>query len=329
MPKITVIIPVYKAEKYIEKCAVSLFKQTLTDIEYIFIDDCSPDNSIKILNAIIEKFRLRFAKENKVVKIMRMPSNSGLSAVRRHGIIHAKGEYIIHCDSDDWVDLNLYESLYNKALETGAEIVMNPVTEEWKDYSEAHELGELGNNCQAVLRNWYQNSVQMYTVNKLVKRSVYDDNDLLPYDGINMWEDNGLMLRVFYYAKGLAQIDNATYHYFRGNENAITYGYNRNAVNQMIQCADYLYSFFQDKPDFSEYKRTALAIKFFAKVNLVTNSFRDLKEFYQLYPECNIIIPHIGRNAFSYKGYIRFKFVKYHLAWLFVLLFKMKSWTSK
>ena len=111
MPKVSVIIPIYGVEKYIERCARSLFEQTLDDIEYIFIDDCTPDNSMIVLQSIIEKYRFRLDKEKKVVRIEKMPSNSGLTAVRSHGMQLALGEYVIHCDSDDWVDRELYETM--------------------------------------------------------------------------------------------------------------------------------------------------------------------------------------------------------------------------
>lgn len=329
MPKISVIVPVYKVEKYIERCVVSLFEQTLNNIEYIFIDDCTPDNSFEIIKSLMEKYHDRLIEEHKEVRIMQMPKNSGLAAVRRFGIINATGDYVIHCDSDDWVDKELYGLLYNKALDTGADVVACPVVEEWGNYTIARALNDLGDNCQDIIKNWYSNCLQMYTVNKLVKLSVYKDNNILPYDGINMWEDNGLMLRVFYYAKGLAQVDGAYYHYFRGNENAITYNYDRKQVDQMIKCAGYLYDFYNSKPDFKDYEKTALALKFLARINLVTSSFKELREYYHLYPESNAIIPFIGKNAFSSKGLVRYKFVKAHLAWMFVLLYKMFLWIKR
>lgn len=329
MPKISVIVPVYGTEMYIEKCVSSLFEQTINDIEYIFIDDCTPDKSIEIIRSLIEKYRVRLEAEGKVVKLMKMPTNSRLAAVRKHGIIHATGDYIIHCDSDDWVDSNLYESLYNKAIDTGAEVVICPVVEEWEECCVLHEYDNLSNSCQNVLKNWYRDCVQMYTVNKLVKSNVYKDNDILPYDGIEMWEDNGLMLRVFYYAKGLAYINDATYHYCRDNTQAITYGYGRKHVDQMIKCAGLLYNFYRSKPDFEEYEKTSLAIKFLARINLVTTSFKALRDYHNVYPESDSIIPLIGENSFSSKGLVRFKFVKYRLAWLFVLLYKILSWIKK
>ena len=84
MPKVSVIVPIYKTEKYIERCAISLFEQTLSNIELIFIDDCSPDKSVALLKSQIEKYRLRFAEKKYEVRIVRRPTNSGLAAVRRH-----------------------------------------------------------------------------------------------------------------------------------------------------------------------------------------------------------------------------------------------------
>ena len=119
MTKVSVIIPVYGVEKYIARCAHSLFSQTMREgIEFIFIDDCTPDRSIDILCEVLEQYPHRKAQ----TRIVKMPTNSGLPAVRRHGIQLAKGDYIIHCDSDDWVDIRMYETMYRKAMEENADI---------------------------------------------------------------------------------------------------------------------------------------------------------------------------------------------------------------
>ncbi len=105
MPKVSVIIPVYGVEKYIERCARSLFEQTLDDIEYLFIDDCTPDKSIEMLKQVLEDYPHRKPQ----VVIHRMEQNSGQAAVRKWGMQNAIGDYVIHCDSDDWVELTMYE----------------------------------------------------------------------------------------------------------------------------------------------------------------------------------------------------------------------------
>ena len=103
MPAVSVIIPVYKVEPYMARCARSLFSQTMEDLEFIFIDDCSPDRSIDVMREVLEEFPER---KDQVV-VYRMPRNSGQAAVRMQGLALARGEYVIHCDSDDVVTCNL------------------------------------------------------------------------------------------------------------------------------------------------------------------------------------------------------------------------------
>ena len=90
------------------------------NIEFIFVDDCSPDNSVHILNNVLEAYPKR--KANTI--IVRLPSNQGTANARQRGLEEAHGEYIIHCDSDDWVDKDIYKTLYDTALSTRSDVVM-------------------------------------------------------------------------------------------------------------------------------------------------------------------------------------------------------------
>ena len=114
MPAVSVIVLVYKVEKYIERCARSLFGQTLQDMEFIFVDDDSPDRSIEVMERVLEDFPLRRGQ----VKVIRNEVNLGLPESRRMGVAAATGEYIIHCDSDDWPEPEMYAKLYSKARKT-------------------------------------------------------------------------------------------------------------------------------------------------------------------------------------------------------------------
>ena len=105
--KVSVVIPVYGVEKYIERCVRTLFGQTLDDMEFIFVNDCTPDCSIDLLCSVLEEFPQR--KEQ--VRIINQPHNMGAAKAREVGIKAATGEYIIHCDSDDWVDCDMYRQM--------------------------------------------------------------------------------------------------------------------------------------------------------------------------------------------------------------------------
>lgn len=217
MPKVSVVIPVYGVEQYIERCARTLFEQTLDSIEYLFIDDCTPDKSIDVLKAVLEEYPDRKPQ----VVIHRMELNSGQAAVRKWGILNATGEYIIHCDSDDWVDVTIYEKLYNKAVSEKLDIVMC-------DYYLDNGCGERRyENCMSkdfkkeeMFQKALVQSVGASLWNKLVRR------DLIPKDSIefaptNMGEDYVMVIQYLYYAKHIAIIKEPLYHYFL-NENSIT-----------------------------------------------------------------------------------------------------------
>ena len=119
-PKISVIIPVYKVEKYLDRCVNSVLNQTLKDIEVILIDDGSPDGC----PAMCEEYK---KKDNRVRVIHK--ENGGLGYARNSGLEIATGEYIAFVDSDDFIEEDMYESLYSDAIKYNADVVLQG----WKD----------------------------------------------------------------------------------------------------------------------------------------------------------------------------------------------------
>lgn len=201
MPKVSVIIPIYGVERYISRCARSLFLQTLDDIEYIFINDCTKDNSVDILRAVLEEYPERKTQ----TRIIDMPCNCGLPTVRRHGIELATGDYIIHCDSDDWVEKDMYELLWNKAVEDDADIVNTRafVSSDVKDSMLEEVYVE---NKEALMFSY----VGVWS--KLVRRELYLDLWYYPVD--NMWEDRVFTLQLVHRAKKISFVDRYLYHYY-------------------------------------------------------------------------------------------------------------------
>lgn len=115
MIKVSIIVPVYNVEKYIHKCLDSLVNQTLKELEFIFVNDGSPDSSSKIIK--------EYAKKDKRIKLLNK-ENGGQATARNLGLEHAKGEYIAFLDSDDYVKENMYETLYNRAKKDNLDIVI-------------------------------------------------------------------------------------------------------------------------------------------------------------------------------------------------------------
>ena len=320
-PAVTVIVPVHGVARYIEKCATSLFEQTLKNIEILFINDCSPDNSTEIIKQTLEKYPNR----KNSTKIINLTSNAGLAGARKQGINNASGDYIIHCDGDDWVDPSLYEKMYSTAITENSDVVICDLVEEFQERSIRHKQIPSSYIPQVLLKNWYKNVIHMSCCNKLFKRTIYNDNSILPWTGLNMWEDNALTTRLLYYATKISYISEEAYHYNRTNLNAITSGYGIRQVEQMIEVASNLEKFFIDKPDFKDYKKTVDAFKYFARINLITDSFRNYNRYKNTFPESKYIVPELDKNAFSSKGRIRFNMVRFGLAPLFIIMFKLKK----
>lgn len=217
MYPISVIIPIYKVEQYIEKCARSLFEQTLSSIEFIFVDDCSPDHSVDILRSVLNNYPNRILH----TKIIRHNNNRGLAAARNTGRIVAQGEYVISCDSDDWVEPNMYESMYKKARQTNADIVICDWMQVYQNSSKRIYVNPPANNMDciaALLSGRMHGSV----CNKLIKRELYTKYNIVNIEGVNYCEDLFVTYKLFYYAHSIAYINQPFYNYRQINSNSYT-----------------------------------------------------------------------------------------------------------
>ena len=215
MPKISIIVPVYGVEKYIERCARSLFEQTLNDIEYLFIDDCTPDKSVEILKRVLEEYPHRKSQ----VVIHRMEQNSGQAKVREWGMRNARGEYVIHCDSDDWVDVHMYEEMYNKAIEEDADVVVCDFCSTDCE-NELYSKGLISKERENVIVDVLLWRIAGCLWNKLVRRKEYTDHDL-NYPTHNMGEDTALIVQILWNAKRISYLPKPLYYYYT-NPTSIT-----------------------------------------------------------------------------------------------------------
>lgn len=223
MYKLSVIVPIFGVEKYIERCIHSLLQQTLDEIEFIFVDDCSKDKSIHILNETIKKYPKRI----KDIKIVRTPFNNGLPQARKYGLQYATGDYIIHCDSDDWVESDMYETLYREAIQHNWDIVSC-------DYYESTENSDIifsakgnTNTPELYLSDIISFNIAVSVWNKLIKRTLYEEKLIHPTQ--NMGEDLVLIIQLILRSQRIGHINKPLYHYF-SNPNSISKEKSENAI---------------------------------------------------------------------------------------------------
>lgn len=312
MPKVTVIIPVYGVEKYIERCARSLFEQTLDDIEYLFIDDCTPDKSIEILKRVLDEYPQR----KQQVIIHRMEQNSGQAAVRKWGILNATGEYIIHCDSDDWVDVTMYEKLYNKAIEEDADMV-------WCDYFNTDGIQsvykELKYSCERekVIQGLLRLRIWWSCCNKLIRKSIYDNSITFPK--CNVGEDLALTLQIAYYCRHFSYVQESLYYYYY-NPNSITLQMSDEKIASnvlgFVDNVSIVDDFYKRKGIKEQFKDDFMGLQIFAKLPLIgVRGKRGRCIWNKIYPELKLtnVLLHQHTPIYTKILYFLYSMRLYHL----------------
>ena len=267
--KVSVIVPIYKVERFIDKCASSLFEQTLDEVEFIFVNDASPDGSMDLLGKCIDRYP---ARKNQI-KIVCHAENKGLPAARNTGLAEATGEYVFHCDSDDFVEPDMLAALYEAAKEKDADIV-------WCDWFLSFEHNERYmaqpsyKTPQDALKGMLGGVMKFNVWNKLAKRSLYVDNHIGFPAGFGMGEDMTIMM-LFACAGKVAYLPKAFYHYVKLNTDSFTQTFSdRHLVElkyNVQRISDYLHDKFGDTLD-KEIAYLKLAVKFPFLINWLSNS---------------------------------------------------------
>lgn len=287
-PKVSVIVTIYNSEKYIEECARSLFIQTIKEIEYIFVNDATPDNSISVLKNILEDYPHR----QSYVKIINLETNGGVAHARQIGVGQASGEYIIHADSDDWVDNDMYERLYLYAKETDADIVgcnlRHEFTDIQYDYSQPYS-----DNKEENIRRLINGRIFPSLCTSLTKRSIIVDNKISFPCGLNMGEDLLFNLQLYLHSNTILGINWSPYHY-RHTEESSCVKRTKKSIESDITIAGLIEMKMKEFGLYQKYSNDIEFRKFFSKIPLMNdlNNKDSYKEWLNTYPETNKHIWH-------------------------------------
>ena len=219
MTEISIIIPVYNAEKYISKCLEALITQTFKDIEILCIDDGSKDNSLKILN--------QYASKDERIKVFTQ-ANSGPAAARNKGLEAASGKYLMFCDSDDWYEPDMCEQMRKTIVEQDVDVVQccSWVEREYDSLSRRNFEDYL-NNSKTGLYLFKKNTIFLPNVllwNKIWKKSIVDKYNIKFPSGCEH-DDDAFCLMYFLVSETIFFISQHLYHYII-RENSIMENYN-------------------------------------------------------------------------------------------------------
>lgn len=279
---VSVILPIYKVEPFIERCVRSLMEQTLQDVEFIFVDDASPDESVALARRVVAAY-------DRKVTFLTHAANKGLPAARNTGLESASGEFIYHCDSDDWLEKDMLEKMVRSAREHNSDFVycdffLSFAKKErympQPSYTDKFEALQKGMLCGKLKHNVW---------NKLIKRQLYIDNGIRsPQEHCKGGEDY-MIVKLLRMARKVSHVPEALYHYNRTNGNAITKKASERHFQDIKANADDVLAFLGEHPvpdpAYLEYFKLDVKLPL-----LMERSREQYLRWKEWYPESNAFI---------------------------------------
>lgn len=307
--KISVIVPIYNTEKYLKRCINSILIQNFLEYELILINDGSKDKSLEVAKSYADSRIVLISKENE-----------GLSATRNLGIKIARGEYILHIDSDDWIEQGYLNDVYSRAKEKDADIV---VTDFYIDYDNG-ELKYIRNKMNkeetnlSSIENLKNGGITPNVWNKLIRKRLYVDNNILHPIELSYGEDLAVIPRLMYYAKKVVYINKAYVHYIQ-NPDSIVHNISLKTIYDLDKSCEILENFFRDREidNISEFRR----LHFSRIIYKYSNDFKDKKskEIISKYFNCIKTIKLVSIKNKRYRIYIFFLKIFNNIAMLRIL----------
>lgn len=312
-PLVSVLVPIYGVEKYIERCARSIFEQTYQNLEIIFVNDCSPDNSIAILNMVLDDYPERKAQ----TRIIDHEKNKGLAAARKTALLASSGYYIQNFDSDDYVEIDMISKIVALAESGKADITICDLYYEYehnKKYCHVNPSLEPLKCLTQILKGQVHSGV----CNKLIKRSLYTENAITPIDGINMLEDMSVMYRLMFYAKKISYLPIPLYHYVQYNSSSYTTVLSEKSKQNILDLIQLMEHFFENNTN-DEILYAFDCFRLINKVMLIVTAktSTERRKYLHLFPEINI---KNYKNDIIFSNYIILKMSSYGLFWANLIL---------
>lgn len=281
--KVSILIPIYKAEKFFAECLTSVFEQTYDEIEYVFVNDATPDNSMDVLRQIIKKYPQR---ESSVV-IVRNEQNRGIAYTRNTLIEHATGDYIYFVDSDDFIEKNTIETFITIAQKENADIVRCNYSKFYDGKSYPVIRKPIACN-EDLLAHCLSNDYGMESLCFLfIRRTLFTDYHLRFPENINGCEDFLMTVKLFYYTNKVIDTLQPFYYYRLDNYQSITHQ-ELTFRTHTLKAVEEIISFLKEKAIYEQHYEQLLCLMFTSKQNFLLNkAIRDIDKYINTFPESN------------------------------------------
>lgn len=242
---LSICVPIYGTQKYIERCARSLFEQDIQDVEYIFVNDCTKDAAIDVLKNVVADY----PNVGSRVKIINHETNKGLAGARLTGLQNATGEYVWCVDSDDYVDKRAIEVLFPYMLDNYDFISFNYFL------NDGQTLTKFLSKSLSV-KNFLMNRIPPSIWKCVVKKDLYVNNDIWPVVGINVSEDYLLTARLILVAQKKILLDKEFLYYYNiSNLDSYMNNMKESSFENCVDSALIIYDFYRNKEKLFLYKK--------------------------------------------------------------------------
>lgn len=283
-PRVSILIPVYKSEKYIEKCLSTVLGQTYQNLEVIIINDATPDNSMAIVSNMLKQS----SKNGITIKTIHHEKNMGIASTRNDLLDNATGDYLYFVDSDDFIAKNAIETLVDIATKTNADIVRSNYYEFKNGIASTIILPTFTSKDDLLRKHipaW--DSIEaMWQL--LIRRSLTEDHHIRFAEGINASEDHLMMIKLYYYAKIITEGTKPVYYYRIDNEQSVTHVNPKAFHDSMYKAMDAAITFLKEKGVYDLYREEVLTRTFLTKQTFLLNKEnRDIDFYLDEHPECN------------------------------------------
>ena len=286
---ISIIVPVYNMERLMRKCIDSILSQTFQNFECLLIDDGSTDRSPIICD--------EYAQKDKRVKVFHK-SNGGLSDARNFGLKQAKGEYTIFADPDDWVDAEGLDKLYRKAVESKADIVMCDIYYNDPNHQSYSKQEPTGLQHLEVLKDLITGKVFGFTVNKLIRRELYQQHDILYPIGLYGCEDQYTMCKLLKNDIQIAYVPIAFYHYMHYGQDSLSRHYDEMTYQQDLRIRNLFVEIVQENEELKKIAWKEKSLYMISRAFMYGQNCFDNKNFKKrFFPYKNLILTSKMKNV--------------------------------
>ena len=286
MKKVSILTPIYNVEKFIGRCVKSLFEQTYSNIEYVFVNDCTKDSSIEILNSVLKDYPER----REQVKIIQHKHNRGVAAARNTAVDNSTGDYLMYVDSDDYIENNTVELLVKESEARHADIVISDffITTRKREYSVSDYFID---DPKEFLKTFLVRKVDASLCGKLYRSTFYKNAGAAFIEGLNYGEDYLVLIKLLSSAKILSKISRPLYHYIQYNSTSSTNNITIKSIDDIVKINNIIQEMFGSMDEFKtvvniSILRNKLGLIKMAKPSLykfIVPLYQDIEKKYSRY----------------------------------------------